>query len=165
MDRFVSSTYLEAVPRALTAKQSSFVSHYVECGVGAEAVRRAGYQTKRPENIANELLGIDRVQDAIEKLRAAAAAAARITPEIIMQGLAKEARDPKNTGSTRVAAWKALQDMVPGAKVPSGASVSVNVGAGGGVTIQVPHNERDAVDPKTGTLELVESKVVDEGAA
>ena len=123
--------------------------------MGAEAVPQAGYQMKRPENLASELLGIDRVQEVIDKLRSAAAAADRITPEIIRQGLAKDARDPNNC-STRVAAWKALQDMVPGAKVPGGASVSVNVGAGGGVIIQVPHNDRDAVDPQTGTLELVD---------
>ncbi len=104
--------------RTLTAKQASFVTHYVECGNGAEAVRLAGYASKHPEKMASQLRGNDAISEAIEKLQGASAAAAIVTPRLIMEGLLSEARDQENSGAERISAWRALQAMVPGALQP-----------------------------------------------
>ena len=46
----------------LTAKQILFIEHYLQCWVGAEAARRAGYAPKSARHAASQLLGKSEVQ-------------------------------------------------------------------------------------------------------
>lgn len=69
----------------LTLRQQKFIRAYVQCGVGAEAARRAGYAPGSADVAAARLLGNVGVQQAVQ----AVAAAQGDTPD----GVLSELRD------------------------------------------------------------------------
>ncbi len=58
-------------PKGPTARQAAFAAHYVACGNGAEAARRAGYSIDNARYIARDNLKKDPVRQRIRALAAA----------------------------------------------------------------------------------------------
>ena len=53
----------------LTQRQSSFVDHYMVCGVAKDAVLKAGYKTKNPIRMGTECLNHPLIKAEIERRR------------------------------------------------------------------------------------------------
>lgn len=98
--------------RTLTPKQRAFVGAYVETGNGAEAVRRAGYATKRPDKKADELRGIEGVNAAIERLRKGIEARTEITKAAVMDIVWDIARGDGVEKRDRLTACRDLSKMM-----------------------------------------------------
>ena len=80
------------VARRLTPRQRAFAKHYVRCGNGAEAARRAGYAVTRAKQTASRLLATNGdLRAFIEELGAHAEVIGQLTPEHIAGMLLKEA--------------------------------------------------------------------------
>jgi len=73
----------------LTKLQRAFVDEYLKSPNlnGAECVRRAGYKTKYPEKIANQLLDNTRVLKEIAKARISRIKRTEITQDMVLQEL------------------------------------------------------------------------------
>ena len=73
--------------RKLTAKETLFVGHYLERLNGADAARKAGYKTKRPDALAYELLRKPEIQAAIQAAMDARADRVQITADQVLQNI------------------------------------------------------------------------------
>ncbi len=74
------------MPRVLTAMQTSFVAHYVDCGNAREAVTLAGYASKKS---ADDLLGNDRVKAAVGRARSRLEAMTGVSKQALVDRLWK----------------------------------------------------------------------------
>jgi len=77
------------VAKGLTVRQERFVEHYMVCGKGAEAARRAGYSARSAHSIADKLLNTPRVAAAINDANAARARRLRLDGDQVLAELAK----------------------------------------------------------------------------
>lgn len=75
-------------PRALTYKQHIFIKEMADGVSGAEAVRRAGFKSNRPDAYAYVLLRKDEIRDAIDVLRAERLKKYDITAERVLEEIA-----------------------------------------------------------------------------
>jgi len=57
------------IKRELTEKQRAFVEHFILCGNGSEAARKAGYSQKMANRIAYQLLRKPLVKQEIDRAR------------------------------------------------------------------------------------------------
>ena len=64
------SPAFEAALLELNERHAQFVRHYLICGEGAEAARRAGYSTKSARKEGSRILALPKVRAAIEIARA-----------------------------------------------------------------------------------------------
>ena len=71
--------------RKLTPKEKLFVGYYLESLNGADAVRKAGYKSKRPDAFAYELLRKPEIQAAIETAMAARSEKVELTAEQVLR--------------------------------------------------------------------------------
>jgi len=96
------------VARRLTPRQRAFAKHYVRCGNGAEAARRAGYAVTRAKQTASRLLATNGdLRAFIEELGAHAEVIGQLTPEHVAGMLLKEAAGADHAGA-RVRAMELL---------------------------------------------------------
>ena len=120
-----------AQPQALTQRQQIWVQHYAASGNARAAADLAGYSPRNLGRAAHQNLTNAKLMRAVAEIHDHAAKHVSLTVADIMEGLISEARDPTNAGSVRVSAWRALQQMVPGALVP--------------IKVQSEHTERHEV--------------------
>ena len=73
---------------AITYRQWIFIKEYAASGNGADAVRKAGFQTKRPDKYAFELRRKQEIVDAIETLKLERLKKYDITAERVLEELA-----------------------------------------------------------------------------
>jgi hypothetical protein len=121
----------------LNERQRRFVAAYFADPNATEAARQAGYQ--QPQSQGPRLLKNVAVQSALEERRRAAATAAALTPEMVIDGLLREARREKGgTPAARVKAWHLLgihQGMFPERRELTGKN--------GGAIEQTHHHDAD----------------------
>lgn len=96
-------------------KQKAFGREYVKDHNATQAYIRAGYSPKGADVSAARLLGNASIRDFITSLESKATERAEITLDLCLNGLLTEAKNNKNSGSARVAAWNKLYDHVKGA--------------------------------------------------
>ncbi len=82
-----SGTEPKNSPLALTPNQAAFAAHYVDCGNGAEAARRAGYSVASARYAARDNLQDSRIRHRIRALAAAAEATRRDEATYLLQML------------------------------------------------------------------------------
>jgi len=73
--------------RKLTPKEKLFVGYYLDSLNGADAVRKAGYKSKRPDAFAYELLRKPEIQAAIKGAMDARAEKVELTAEQVLREL------------------------------------------------------------------------------
>ena len=98
--------------RRLTTKQGEFAYGFPTCETGAEAVLKAGYNTRHPDKIAYQLLENGRVREAIEARRRELREEVRIDQDTIVQGLYAIASDARQPGSSRVPAYMGIAKIL-----------------------------------------------------
>lgn len=72
--------------KKLTPLQEAFILHFRECRNGAEALRRAGSESKNPNVDASKMLALPSVQEAIKKLDSELADKLGLKAEDIIRG-------------------------------------------------------------------------------
>ncbi|NLH47742.1 MAG: terminase small subunit [Myxococcales bacterium] len=92
-------------PGKLTAKQEAFCREYMIDFNGAAAARRAGYSERTANRIAHENLSKPDIQYFLSGMLHDAGERAKVTVDDVVAGLRREAENPENSGSARVAAW------------------------------------------------------------
>ena len=78
--------------KKITPKQKQFVLEYVKDKNGRQAVLRAGYSTKNPDQVFNKLVRISSVKEAVDQELKKQEDRLRITSDEVMKELANIAR-------------------------------------------------------------------------
>ena len=94
----------------LTPKQQRFVEEYLIDLNATQSAIRAGYSEKTAQEIGSENLSKPMVAKAIAEAQEKLSNKARVTVEMVVQGLLNEAKDLSegSTQSARVSAWAHL---------------------------------------------------------
>lgn len=131
--------------RKHTPKEKLFVGYYLESLNGADAVRKAGYKSKRPDAFAYELLRKPAIQAAIQAAMEERAARIEVTADQVLAKLWLEAQR-QGKGSSHAARIRALElvGRHVGLKFTEGLEVS---GPNGG-----PIETQDAKEKLLGRL-------------
>lgn len=94
----------------LTDKQRAFVEEYLIDLDATKAAKRAGYSKRSAGQIGNENLKKPKIKNAIAKERDKRQERTRVTQDMVIEGLLKEAQfhEEGTSHSARISAWKAL---------------------------------------------------------